>query len=101
MHQDELIALGDYCETLMNHHMFNVVVQCFDAKTTQSLLNTAPGDKETRERHYHEIQGVRGLLSMMVDLVKQKNDLIDQTQAPSDDDDYFDDEVEVEDAQDD
>lgn len=73
---DDRVALGNYCEDLLQQRSFNEIVQCYELSTTQALLSTAPQERDIRERHYHELKGVSGLLSMMIEFVKIKDQLI-------------------------
>lgn len=83
---DDKIALGDYCDEVMRDERFAVITNLFETATVQQLLSTKPQDRGKRDELFFSIRGVRDLLSLMAQLVAEKNRLLDPTPKPSEDD---------------
>lgn len=88
---DEKIALGDFCEMVLNDDRFSFITQQYETSTVQSLLMTKPQDRERRDELYFAVRGVKDLLGLMADLAREKNRLITpETPQLSEDDVSFD-----------
>jgi hypothetical protein len=48
--EDEVIALGNYCEALMLHDSFNTLFEEFKQENVDLMLGTAPHELKKRER---------------------------------------------------
>lgn len=88
MTEDEVIALGQYCESLLQQEHFTTLVKQFETQTIEHLLTTRSEEKERREDIYQSMSGVRDFLSLMKFFVQKKDDLIEEAEKtePSEDD---------------
>lgn len=84
--EDEKITLGDFCERTLCDDAFSAITNLYETATVQQLLSTKPQDRGRRDELFFSIRGVRDFLSLMAQLVAEKNRLLDTTPEPSDDD---------------
>lgn len=89
MTDNEVIALGGFCERLLRDDAFAELTKQFETQTTDYLFSTSFEDKEKREALYHNMNGVRDFLAMMVHFVEEKQKLTEPQEdtALSDDSD--------------
>jgi hypothetical protein len=52
MTDDEIVALGSFCETLMCHPAWAVVVEQFEQHCFQQIMTTEPHEQKKREGIY-------------------------------------------------
>lgn len=72
----------------MRNDAFNVIVNLYETSTVQQLLSTKSQDRGKRDELFFSVRGVRDLLTLMAQLVAEKDRLLDPTQnnnEPSED----------------
>lgn len=84
--EDETVALGTYCEALMQDASFNTLARYFELSIYQSFMSTGPLETQKREKLYAEHNGVHNFLSMMKALVMEKDKILNPALSPEDDD---------------
>lgn len=87
--EQETLALGAYCETLLSDEFFNQLVREYELSTFQNFQSSAPSDVAGREALYHEFNGVSTFIASMANAVEARDNLL-KPAAPSSDDDAFD-----------
>jgi hypothetical protein len=83
MTEDELIALGEYCEFLLSQDHFATLVQQFDTQCYQQMMASEPHEKMRRESAYNEFRGCKAFLDHMKAFVDQKNQTLQRNAALS------------------
>jgi hypothetical protein len=86
MTEDELIALGEYCEQLLSQDYFATLVQQFDAQCYTQMMESEPHEKMKRESVYCEYRGCKAFLDHLRAFVDQKNQTLQRNAAPSQED---------------
>jgi hypothetical protein len=86
MTEDELIALGEYCEQLLSQDYFATLVQHFDMQCYQQMMVSEPHEKMKRESAYNEYRGCKAFLDHLKAFVDQKNATLARNAAPSQED---------------
>lgn len=78
---DQTVALGQFCESLMQSDAFNAIHELFKQQCIDATFNSAPDAKEDRERAYAELHGVSKFLGVMRTLVQQSAQVIARNDA--------------------
>lgn len=68
--------VGQYCEGLLDHHVFRHLCREFESICAQRVLNTSATQSEAREEAYHTFRGAREFLDYMNSFITQKNDIL-------------------------
>jgi hypothetical protein len=87
---DEVVALGDFCETLLQQPSFNHLVALREDDLAKTILSTAPHEKDIREAAHASYNGLREFLGVMKSLVDRKRVLTETSEpdlSPDDGDD--------------
>lgn len=74
--EDEVIALGNYCEALMLHDSFNALFEEFKQDNVDLMLGTAPHELKKREGIYAEMNGFRAFMALMQGYVIRRNEIL-------------------------
>jgi hypothetical protein len=74
--EDEVIALGNYCEALMLHDSFNTLFEEFKQENVDLMLGTAPHELKKREGIYAEMNGFRAFMALMQGYVIRRNEIL-------------------------
>ncbi len=74
MNDDEIILLGDYCESVLNHDFFTVVVQQFEQQCFVHWASTDPKNIKEREAIYLKRNALNDFLSHMKAFVLQRDE---------------------------
>jgi hypothetical protein len=91
INQDEIIALGHFCETLAFDDRWQRLVEIHNHQCFLSFANTTANQRNIREDAFSSYAGVRDLVTMMTNLAAAMHQLTDpEPPAPSDVDDYDD-----------
>lgn len=77
MNEDEVISLGQYCESLLTQEHFTTLVKQFETQTIEHLLTTRAEEKQRREDIFQSMSGVRDFLGLMRFFVNKKDELIE------------------------
>lgn len=83
--EDQIIALGQFCETLMQSDAYNAVHEMFKKQCIDAVFNSASDAHADRERVYTELHGVSKFNGLMTTLVQQRAQIIarnDQSSIP-------------------
>jgi hypothetical protein len=83
---DELVALGDFCENLKVNPQFKVLTNQFELQIIHHFLNTAPHETKKREGIYASYSGVRDFLGNMDAIISQKEEIVNPKKEPSETD---------------
>lgn len=75
MTEDEIVSLGNYCETLRHNPQFKVLLDQFELQIVQHMLTTEPHEQKKREGIYASFLGVRDFLGHMDALITEKKKL--------------------------
>lgn len=81
MDADTLVALGNYCEGLIQDPSFQFVSAFFEQQLVAELLASKPHETKAREFIYSKISAHREFLSSLADFVKER----DEAQQPQPD----------------
>lgn len=76
MNEQQIVALGHYCENLMRDDAFNFLCGLYREKAFEAMIATAPHETKKREGVYSDMWGLQNFLSMMVGFVQQKKALL-------------------------
>lgn len=71
MTNDEIVALGDYCNALRHSPQFETVVDQFEQQITRHFLATEPHETKKREGIYASLSGVRDFLGHIDALISE------------------------------
>lgn len=86
MTDEDIVALGLYCENLKSQEFWQVLLSQFETQTVQHFLTTKPDDQTTREHIYASFSGVRDFVGNMDVIIAQKDEILRKSEeAPSDD----------------
>lgn len=86
MTDQEIIELGEFCETLLVHPKFNEAVSLFEISTVQAILSTKPPDADERQRLYLQHNGTKEFIGFLQEFVVQRHKLTDETPPDTTDD---------------
>lgn len=76
MNEQQIVALGQYCETLMRDDTFNFLCELYGQNAFKAMMATAPHEVKKREGVYAEVWGLQNFLAMMVGFVEQRKRII-------------------------
>lgn len=79
------MELGQYCEDLLEQEHFIKLVGLFETQTIQHMLSTKPEEKQKREDVYASFSGVRDFIGLLTTYVAEKDHIIREDNAPSED----------------
>jgi hypothetical protein len=82
MTDDEIVALGSFCETLMGYDAWSVLVGQYEQPVFQHFMMTEPHEQKKREGIYANFSGTQDFLSHMKALIEQKNKLLQPQELP-------------------
>lgn len=86
MNDDEIVALGTYCEQLKSNQNFQKLLNQFELQIVNHFLQTQPYETKKREGIYASFSGVRDFLGNMDAIIEQKNNLLNPIKEPSETD---------------
>lgn len=69
MTEDELLALGDFCEGLKHSPLFQTLVSTFEHQIFEHFMTTEPHAKNEREGHYARLNGFKDFIAHMTAFV--------------------------------
>jgi hypothetical protein len=75
MSEDDLIAIGLWCEDLLQQEFFRTVVDTFDKACYEQIMSSEPHEKMKRDSTYNEYRGAKAFLDHIRALVDQKNQI--------------------------
>lgn len=81
MTDEEIVALGQYCEGLLSQEHFAVLCETYKTQTIEHLLTTKPEAKERREQLFASMSGVREFLDLMKYFVSTKEKILADAEA--------------------
>lgn len=73
MTEDEIVTLGNYCEGLLQNHMFTKVLEQFEKQLFDHMMRTDPHEQKRREGIYATCRGVQDLLGHMHAFVTERD----------------------------
>lgn len=73
--QQEILELGEYCETLMRQDFFNQLCAEFEDQTVRHMLQTLPHETEKREDIYASMRGHQDFLGLLMSYVEAANNI--------------------------
>jgi hypothetical protein len=84
---DEILSMGEFCETLMREEHFIELARTFELQCFEHFTSTSAHEAKKREGVYAEFHGFKNFLAHMAAFVAAKNKLIaPSTDAPIEDD---------------
>jgi hypothetical protein len=86
MDADTLVAVGDFCENLLNETHFQFVAAYFEQNLLAEMLATKAHEAKAREFIYAKIMAHREFLSSLANFVKEKDEARKPHQDHLDDD---------------
>lgn len=81
--EDEVVALGDYCETLMRDGSFNSLCEEFQLQNAQFLLRTEPHEQKKRESIYAANRGYAEFIGLMGAYISARDEILKRNEQPS------------------
>lgn len=81
--EDQIVALGDFCETLREAPDFQEIVSQFEQQIVGHMLATEPHELKKREGYYASLMGVREFLGHIAAIKNQRDQIITRNNAPS------------------
>jgi len=87
MTEQQIVALGYYCETLMRDDAFNFLCELYRDNGFKAMMATAPHEVKKREGIYAEVWSLQNFVAMMAGFVEQKNSILEDAEPVSQDDD--------------
>lgn len=84
---EDVVALGDYCEKVLEAPHFNSLFDEFKSDRFNMMLSTKPHETKMREGIYAEMNALGEFLALMKSYVDKRNDLIEPNQSIASDSD--------------
>lgn len=75
--EQNLLQLGDEADELLRNQTFNKTVNNLVEATFQSFVNTAPEDKEGREKNYHHYRALVDIIHTLQQRVNVRNQVLE------------------------
>lgn len=72
---DEIIAVGSFCETVTQQQAWRVLTDTFEQQIFQHMMCTEAQEQKKREGIYASFSGVRDFIAHINALIVQKNKL--------------------------
>ena len=79
--QDELIKIGDDCESLLKSEPFNRVINGLTESSFQRFVNSKPENKEERENTYYHYRALVDVVSTLKQQVAVRDEIIAKEQG--------------------
>jgi hypothetical protein len=83
---DEIIALGIFCEELANSGLFQMLCEQYEKNCFQHLMTTQPHETKKREGIFASYVGVKDFLGLMTSIAELKTKLTEPSQDAQDED---------------
>lgn len=74
--QDELIKIGDDCETLLKSEPFTRVINGLTESTFQRFVNSKPEEKEERDHTYYHYRALVDVVNTLRQQVSVRDEII-------------------------
>ena len=81
--EDEVVAMGDYCEQLMRDDAFNSLCQEFSLQNALYILRTEPHETKKRESIYAANRAYSDFIGLMSEYVSRRDEIIKRNDQPS------------------
>ena len=81
MTEDEIVTLGNYCEGLLQNHLFTKVLSEFERQLFDHMMRTEAHEQKKREGIYATCRGVQDLLGHMHAIVTERDKIEEQNKA--------------------
>ena len=65
MTDDEIVALGQFCETVRSPFSWRVLVETFEKQVFDHMMGTEPHEQKKREGIWAQYQGAKDFLAHM------------------------------------
>ena len=78
--QDELIKIGDDCETLLKSEPFTRVINGLTEGACQRFVNSKPEDKEERDHTYYHYRALVDVVNTLRQRVAVRDEIIAKEQ---------------------
>ena len=78
--QDELIKIGDDCETLLKSKPFTSVINGLTEGAFQRFVNSKPEDKEERDHTYYHYRALVDVVNTLKQQVAVRDEIIAKEQ---------------------
>ena len=78
--QDELIKIGDDCETLLKSEPFTRVINGLTEGAFQRFVNSKPEDKEERDHTYYHYRALVDVVNTLRQRVSVRDEIIAKEQ---------------------
>lgn len=82
MTDDEIVALGSFCETVLSQHAWTVITDQFEQQLFLHMMQTKPHELKAREGIYATYQGFQDFVSHMKAIVAQKDKILQPEPLP-------------------
>jgi hypothetical protein len=82
MTDDEIVALGSFCETLLGYQAWGVLVEQYEQQIFQHFMTTSPHEQKKREGVYASFVGFQDFMAHMKAIIEQKNKLLHPEPLP-------------------
>jgi hypothetical protein len=86
MSEDEIVALGNFCENLRNSPSWKILLDQFEKQIVEHMLHTEPHEAKKREGIYASFLGVRDFLGHLKAIETDRDQIIERNKAPSNED---------------
>jgi hypothetical protein len=78
--QDELIKVGDDCETLLKSQPFTRVINALTEGSFQRFVNSKPEDKEERDHTYYHYRALVDVVNTLKQQIAVRDEIIAKSQ---------------------
>lgn len=78
MTEEQRVMVGQFCDELLAHPLWQLLNYEFEQDTVADLLNTIPPAHSEREGIYFTYNGYRSFVAHMKALVRAKNQILEQ-----------------------
>lgn len=76
MNEQDIVALGHYCEALMRDDTFNSLCGIYKHQSFLAMMSSQPHEVKNREGIYAQVQGLQNFLGMLASFVQQKDAIL-------------------------